>query len=339
MFKSSKRFGENMFLDNMKLRIQSCGGNQLQRMNKDKDKSLRKALLYSYQAATAKLTDGREFRCLINKNKLSLDNDDKIISIPFEDVCLNAKVLNIEADKRIDIGLKEGDIFEWKENGSHWIVFLKRLEETAYFRADIRRCRYQITLDNGNKYWAYVRGPVEQQVIWSQNSGNYYNKLNYTLIMYVSKNEETLNYFHRFAKVTVENRPWEVQAIDDLSTPGVIQIHLKETFSNLVETDVDKAVQESINVDIVDEKEETYIQGPIEVYPYDRKTYEIKNYQWTKGAWEVANETKPGIVMLNNADNNKVEVSVLTGRTGAFTLIYRDNSVIIATLDIIIGSL
>ena len=74
----------------MRTRINYVGGkNQQGRMNRDKAATLRKALLYSYQAATAVLSDNREFRCLINPDKLKNDYDDKIISIPFEDICLN----------------------------------------------------------------------------------------------------------------------------------------------------------------------------------------------------------------------------------------------------------
>jgi hypothetical protein len=46
-------------------------------------------LLYSYQAATAILEDGREFRCLINPDKNKPAYDNKIISIPYKDICLN----------------------------------------------------------------------------------------------------------------------------------------------------------------------------------------------------------------------------------------------------------
>lgn len=328
-----------MSLENMKIRLQYHGGNQQERMNKDKLKSLRKALLYSYQAATAKLSDGREFRCLINRNKLSLDLDDKIISIPFKDICLNADKIGTTEEGMVEIGIKEGDVFEWKENGSHWIVFLRRLEETAYFRADIRRCRYEITLDNGHKYWGYIRGPVEQQILWSQASGNYYNKLNYTLIMYLPQNEETLQYFHRFNKVTIGGRPWEVQAIDDLSTPGLIQVHLKETFKNTVEDDVEKAVKESINIDIIDEKEEVYIHGPSEIYPYDSKVYELRNYQGDAGAWFIENESRSKMVILKDIDNNKVSVDVITGRSGSFSLVYKTEGQTVAALDITIGTL
>ena len=88
-----------MSLNNMKARLGYYGGNrQLDRMNADKLRSLKKALLYSYQAATAILSDGREFKCLINPNKLSLDLDNKIISIPFKDYCLNAGNIDMEND-------------------------------------------------------------------------------------------------------------------------------------------------------------------------------------------------------------------------------------------------
>lgn len=328
-----------MYLDNMKKRLSFFGGNQQERMNKDKLKTLKKALLYSYQAATAKLADGREFRCLINRNKLSLDTDDKFISIPFEDICLNKPMAGTTTDGTETIGLKEGDVFEWKENGSHWLVFLKRLEETAYFRADIRRCRYEITLANGNKYWAYVRGPVEQQAVWSQVSGNYVNNLNYTLNMYLPCNEETLKHFHRFSKVTIANRPWEVQAIDNISTPGIIQVALKETFSNTIETDIKKAVSDSINIDIIDEKEEVYIHGASDIYPYDVKEYKIENYTGPDGIWFIENESRPGIVKLSDISKDKVTINVVTGRSGSFVLVYKTDNEIVSTLEITIGSL
>lgn len=194
-----------MSINNMKTRLGYMGGNsQIARMNADKLKSLKKALLYSYQSATAILSDGREFRCLINPNKLSLDLDNKILSIPFVDYVLNggqgasadiensdnhsqegkweemedlvafltlsdegwdemvpeSEVGNLpepDNDNIIpegeqEIGIKEGDVITWKENGSKWLVYLRRLEETAYFRADIRRCRYQLTLEIGRAH-------------------------------------------------------------------------------------------------------------------------------------------------------------------------------------------
>ena len=77
-------------LDNMKARIRYQGGaRQIDRMNEDKLRTLRKALLYSYQSATIELEDLRQFRALINPNKLKLDSEEKMLSIPFEDICLS----------------------------------------------------------------------------------------------------------------------------------------------------------------------------------------------------------------------------------------------------------
>ena len=178
--------------NNMKIRLDHYGGSQQNaRLQKDKLRSLKAALYNSYQAATAILPDKKEFKCLINSNKISMDADDKILSIPFRDVDL---IDGIEQDTNI----QEGDVIEWKENHTHWLVYLQRLEETAYFRADLRRCKYQITLENGSQYWIYVKGPSEKKIAWSQGGGNFVNQLNNSLVIYISKTEETLDYFKRF---------------------------------------------------------------------------------------------------------------------------------------------
>lgn len=328
-----------MFLDNMRKRLEYAGGNQQGRMNKDKLHSLKQALLYSYQAATAKLSDGREFRCLINKNKLSPDLDDKILSIPFKDICLNEQEIGTTTEGMVETNIKEGDVIEWKENGSHWLVLLQRLEETAYFRANIRRCRYEITLDNGKTYWASVRGPVEQNIQWLQSGGNYINALNNTLMIYLTQNEETLQYFHRFTKVVINGQTWETQAIDNISTPGVIQVYLKEAANNTPETDIEKAVENSINVDIVKEQEDIYIHGSEVVYPYDVKTYEIRNYSGEPGSWFIAEESRKNIVKIASQDQTSATVQIITGRSAKFTLVYKTVDAIIATLEIDIDSL
>ena len=376
-----------MSINNMKNRINYHGGpTQIERMNEDKLRSLKKALLYSYQTATAILSGGREFRCLINPNKLSLDLDNKIISIPFKDVCLNSGVLSGDLDSNhnqtdeddwenmidltavltqidqwedmstntetvpgplpettipneiMETNIKEGDVITWKENGSHWIVYLRRLEETAYFRADIRRCRYQLTLGNGSKYWVYVRGPVEQSILWTQSSGNYFNKLNYSLVMYITQNEETLKYFHRFKKVMINGQPWEVQAVDNISTPGILEVALKETYNNTIENNIEKAVEEAQKKEIIEEKSGIYIYGTEKVYPYEVHTYELKNYNGS-GRWVISNESRKNLVKIKNSNMNSVELFIITGKSGSFTLFYIEEDFVVAELNIDIGSL
>lgn len=100
-------------LDNLRTRLTYQGGiAQEDRMDQDKLRSLKKALLYSYQAQTAILEDGREFKCLINHDKLKEDYDDKIISIPYEDVCLNGgdeKFIDWDPEDLRKINMKVGD--------------------------------------------------------------------------------------------------------------------------------------------------------------------------------------------------------------------------------------
>ena len=106
-------------LDEMGLQLYAAGGpGQQSRMIRDKRKSLNRALLYSYQSAFVKkvyqfgeeppMTQTNEIeRALINPDKLKMDYDDKIISIGFES------------------GFKSGDIFEWLNTGTHWIIKLQ----------------------------------------------------------------------------------------------------------------------------------------------------------------------------------------------------------------------
>ena len=91
----------------------------------DKRKSLDRALMYSYQRAfIKKLGENEEILALINPNKLKQDYDDKILSVNFE------------------YNFKPGDVFEWGNTHSYWLIYLQDLTELAYFRGSIRRCRY-----------------------------------------------------------------------------------------------------------------------------------------------------------------------------------------------------
>lgn len=393
--------------ENLNIRLGYRGGpNQQARMNADKLKSLKKALIYSYQAATAVLSDGREFRCLINSNKLSLDADDKILSIPFRDKRLNndkdippvsdgddsssdggdywgdmddlvatLSLVSLSAGSWGDVGdedddqnpetpdapedpdspvdnevpvfigdedtnIKEGDIICWKENGSYWLVYLRRLEETAYFRASIRRCRYQLALGNGSKYWAYVRGPVEQTLLWSQRENIYFNKLNNSLVMYITQNEETLKYFKRFRKVMINDSPWEVQTVDSISTPGILEIALKETYKNNIEQDIDKVIEQVTKKDTEDEIATDLLQifGPAVVYPYDTCEYKIVG-DVEAGIWKVTNLSRKDAVKITNSTANEVQLAIMTGKSGSFTLLYEVNGKQAAVLNVVIGTL
>lgn len=336
-------------LDNMKARINyNGGGNQQDRMNEDKLRSLKKAMLYSYQAATAILEDGREFRCLINPDKTKTEYRDKIISIPFADVKVGdtttftnpdtGEVIKTSNPKRPTgtmkmteaiepIGMKVGDTFEWKEDGTYWLVYLRYEEERAYFRAEIRNCDAEIEI-NGKKYRGYLRGPDGDETLWRTKHNISWVDIDYHAILYITNNEETKDYFYRFKKLKINDKPWEVQIVDAISNEGLIMVALKEDFSNELQDTIDKKKQEEdvkieqtpIEPDfspIEDEEPAPLIIGPAEVYPYDKKKYTIQNA--CDGSWIIDNTKK---AIIAHQSKKTVTIDFITGRSGDVTLTY-----------------
>ena len=300
-------------LENMKTRLDYNGGiAQIARMNADKLRSLKRAMTASYQAATAILADGREFKCLINPDKIKNTYDNKILSIPFEDVCLNASKKGTTSQGIVPINLKAGDVFTWKENGSQWLVYLQRLEETAYFRSEIRKCNKTIEI-NGNKYPVYVRGPEQLTIDWQKGNLEMFNKENYTLLMYITKNEETLDYFHRFTKIEINGLPWEVQVVDSIATEGIIEVSLKETYKNTIE----KEIKEEEEI-IIPEKKNIYIKGFNKTLPYEEYLYEIIGTK-DEGVWEISNNKAK---IIGEKNQLQVKIGIITGRSGSFVLRY-----------------
>lgn len=314
-------------LDTLAARLQYNGGKrQIERINEDKLKSLKKALLYSYQSATARLSDGREFRCLINPDKIKNVYDNKYISIPFKDICLNEKEISANGKNEIkktsegiqEIGMKPGDVFTWKENNTDWLVYLRRFEETAYFRAEIRRCKYSVTIDD-TEYKCYVARPSVNEIDWRHQDEKLWNDIDYTLQMYITKDEKTEAFFHRFSEIKINGKPWEVQSIDSMSSDGIIIIYLKEYYQNsIAEAKAEEDAAAEITSIITEDK--PVIEGPSAVYPYDKKTYTIKNAE--HGTW-VIGSSKAKIIQQDDAT---AYVEVTSGRSGNFELKYiREN--------------
>ena len=287
-----------MSLETMKKRISYAGGDADGRNVKGKLKSMLGALKNSYQAEWITINEEdeenkAEWRCLINPDKLKEDYDQKEISIEFES------------------GLKEGDVFLWNRTNTHWIVYLQEYSEEAYFRASIRRCDYQINV-NENKYWIYLRGPVETTIQWKQKHQITFNDLNYTIIMYVPKNEETTTFFERHKIIKFDDHNWIVNAVDRYSQKGVIEVVLNETFDNEME---DAEIVPEI---IVPDETLPHISGPQFIKVFDENIlYEIKNA--SNGKF-VVNSSK---IEINNSTETSCEITVLTGKSNSFDLIYK----------------
>ena len=92
------------------------------------------------------------FRCLINHDKLKVDYEDKIISIPFEENSVSIDPTK-DNDDWLQTDFHNGTVFKWVHGNkeewtpdTYWIVLMQYSEETAYFRAEIRKADEQISI-------------------------------------------------------------------------------------------------------------------------------------------------------------------------------------------------
>ena len=295
------RFNEwykNMSLETMKKRLEYLGGDADGRNVKGKLKSMLSALRDSYQAEWITLNEYNEeiksrWRCLINPDKLKEDYDVKEISIQFES------------------GIKEGDIFLWDRTNTHWLVYLQEYSEEAYFRAGIRRCDYQIDI-NDSKYWVSIQGPTETTIQWKQKHNISFNDINYSITMFIPKNEETLEFFERHKTLKYDGHNWQVATVNRYSQRGVIEVVLDEYFDNTME---DNMVIPEV---VIPDQDAPHIHGPQFVEPYaENLLYIIRN---ANNGTFVVNSNK---VELNNMTESSCEISILTGKSHSFDLVYK----------------
>ena len=266
------------------------------------------------------------FRCLINHDKLKVDYQDKIISIPFFEPPIG-KMDPVETE------FHNGTVFKWihgnKEEwtpDTYWIVYMQYSQETAYFRAQIRKADQEIEIvvidDEGNEnpvtYRGWMTGPNETSIIWNTKKGVSWNDMNYTKMLYITKDENTSAFFQRFDRVVINGKPWQVQAYNDSygnaadADSGIIRVALKETY-----TSTDQFVRETIAA-VADEKQtqtedtstEARIIGPLSVKPYDIIQFVASGIQ--NPTWSISNNKLAKIKKLSE-DNKVVTIEILSG--------------------------
>ena len=376
-------------LKSLDARLKARGGpDQWIRMREDKLKSLKKALLYSYQSAIVQKYDVNKnsqanyiinlitklqgqselndaeitfllsieekyeieeqrgtleyinklqqivdilvnnsplFRCLINHDKLKVDYEDKIISIPFQQAPLGSNVIQ-------NTDFHNGTVFKWVHGNkqewtpdTYWIVYMQYSEETAYFRAEIRKADQEIEIvmideqgqESTKTYRGWMTGPNETSILWNTKKGVTWNDLNYTKILYITKDQDTLAFFQRFDRIIINGKPWEVQAYNEsYSTSksagvdtGIIRVALKETY-----TSTDQFIKDQLDnekTQDIDVKTQPYIDGPTSAKPYDTLTFTVKNVE-EQEQWYISDPSLAKIVNISQ-DGFTVTVDILTG--------------------------
>lgn len=352
--------------------------NPLVRIREDKLRSLKRALYNSYQSAVIvfdkddRLEDsegnktGFHFRCLINHDKLKVDYEDKILSIPFRQVPveyegnlqeqpeggrfvdtgtggqfldqLGKPVLDENGEVITRYRVKPGDTFKWVSGNegympdSYWIIFLQYSEETAYFRGEIRKADDEIEVipvdQDGNPgspliYHGWTTGPNEDEAIWNVKKGVVWNDLYYHKILYITKDQNTEEFFKRFDRVVINGQTWQVQGYNDNygtssknSEGGMIRVALKETYTSTNE------IIANMNKDLDQQKESQVVSivGPTKVQTYDVVTYYGLNGD---SQLTIVEENAPVQILEQDTKKIKLEIGQVTKEV-SFTIKYGD---------------
>ena len=298
-------------LELMKKRARALNNDrQIERMVQDKLKSLHRALLYSYQSAWIRKEGTEEYhRALINPDKIKFDYDEKIVSI----------------DPRW--GYQTGDVFEWKNTGTRWLILKQELTEVAYFRGNCRRCQEVEATDpeTGKKvsFWAAIRGPVETKINTVQKRDLVVDIPNLTLNMYVSKTEQTMRIFKRYSKFNFMDQMWEVTAPDAISTPGILEFTAIETY-NCDHTDIVLNIKDP-NENQSDNEDGLIITGDTFITPLQSYTYTINNLNANYN-WEVAlpsmNKDIEDVLEYEILEDGSLKISWTAMMSGSFVIRY-----------------
>ena len=318
----------------MSKRLQAKGGYpQQDRMIRDKRHSLDKATLYSYQGALVKkqlydfqpamegVREADPVRALINPNKLKQDYDDKIISIGFEH------------------GFKTGDVFEWCNTGTYWLIYLQDLTDLAYFRGDIRKCSYEIEWDDENgrqRTFIALRGPVETKIDYIQKHGISVDNPNHSLNILMPKTTASLKRFKRYSKFYLQdlvegedNICWRVEATDSFSTPGILEITAVEYYANEHEDDIENGKVGALITKPIDPNvgtdSEFVIIGETFIKPKKEYIYYINGNK--KGHWYVT-ERVPVLKEEFKDEKGRIAVKIKwdSSYSGQFDLYYGDQN-------------
>lgn len=317
-----------MIEDDLAIRINYHGGSvQQDRMIRDKLWSLKTGFKVSYHRATAVLSDGREFNCLLNPIKVNASIDYKEISIPFEDICLNKEQIGTTTEGIEEIGMQCGDIFTWKETKTDWLVCYQKIDEIAYFRSICCKCNVYVNFGPDFIQEGHIMGPTVHNIDWRQIPTAAWNNINYDGVLLLPKTKRVENFLKRFNKLTINGNQWMVQA-RNMMLEGIIEIAIKEDYNNAT-----AYAQKEPPVKPVDYSS-IYINGEDEVDCFEKYVYTIVGA--TDGVWSISD---PKVAKIINTFNDSVTIGIISSKAGSFVLTYTYNTTETVTLDITIKSI
>lgn len=287
-----------MSMQTLGARLNYLGGDNMGRINQSKYRSFQAALKNDYNKRMIKFNN-QSWPCLINSMSggLKADYDKKYISVDFKS------------------GLKAGETFELLDNGTHWMVYLPVITETAYLRSEIIRCDYTLNV-NGQEYWIFFRGPVETDLRWFIKNNININELNLSGRIYIKNDENTRDFFHRFTHIKLAGHTWEVQVTDSITVPGILELEIQEYYDNSIAELPSILKDETTPINVISGTT-TVKQDTIVGYAISNEAYDPKIH------WEVKNN--PRVKILEEYENGRMcKVKVYAGAIKIFDICYGD---------------
>lgn len=318
-------------LSNLETRLNYFGGKKQQdRMVQDKLRTLKKSLLYSYQAVTIQLENGEQYRALLNKDKEKMQSIYSILSVPFEDICLNKEINGKTSENLSPINLKTGDVFTCIDTDEKWMLYLIHSQEKAYLRSDIILCNSEITINNIH-YDIHISGYDAININWLQEKNITTTAPNYDLILIMKKDENTNNFFKRYKKIFLLDKTWETQVVSRNKDENLLFISLKENYNNPYDQDT-----QNNQTPIKQNKIVSFCsQGEKNIKPYSTETYIIKEeYKKENGVFNIIDQHN--VIIIKQQDHEKIVIQVATGKQSSFVLQYLINGTIIFEEQVII---
>lgn len=216
---------------------------------------------------------------------------------------------------------------EWVGTDTFWLIYLQELTELAYFRGHIRRCSYKIEWKDGSTY-AAVKGPQETSI----NSGIKHNISidvpNYTLMLLIPKTTENIKQFKRYSKFFLSNELdeekicWRVEAVDNITTPGIMEITASEYYYNKDTDDLENGIVDGLVKEIenpnTDDVEDAII-GPTFIKPRTTNNYKFNGRLIAD--WKIRTDLP---IKVKKIDDYEIEVYWDSSYSGEFTINYGD---------------
>ena len=130
--------------------------------------------------------------------------------------------------------------------------------------------------------------------------------------------------------IKIDDKLWETQVVNPESGDGVLEVNLKETFTNSIAEQIQKEEESQEPLPPVISS----IVGEFEIYPGDIKSYTFDS-PIEDGIWAVNNSK----VRIIKQTKDSATIEVVTSKSGNFKLSYLNGNDVIESVDITIKSL